>query len=104
MRLSLKLQCIRATHADAPSHYLASPIDIVQMPLEHYIGACYVLPCSFGAITAELLQDRIPSGCRQAVDQGRGAVLFHQGWSGISDCSAGADSGHGCLVCGAFGQ
>ena len=65
-----------ATHADAPSHYLDSPIDITQMPLEHYIGACYVLEWSDGKITAERLHEKIPSGCRRLLIKGGGKSYF----------------------------
>ena len=65
-----------ATHADAPSHYLPSPVDITEMPLEHYIGACYVLEWTAEAITAELLRDWIPSGCRRLLIKGGGQCYF----------------------------
>lgn len=65
-----------ATHADAPSHYLDSPQDITQMPLSHYIGACFVVEWTAELITAEMLKSRIPSGCRRLLLKGGGKSYF----------------------------
>ena len=65
-----------ATHADAPSHYLDSPQDITQMPLSHYIGACFVMEWQSELVTADMLRSRIPSGCRRLLLKGGGSSFF----------------------------
>lgn len=61
-----------ATHADAPYHFLDSPIDITKMPLRCYLGACFVLQTGAKRLMSTDLQGRVPTGCRRLLIKGGG--------------------------------
>ena len=70
---NLLLSAHAATHCDAYSHFIEGALDIAQMPLEHYIGACHVLSFPQNAIvdTPYLIQ-YMPRGVRRLLLKGGG--------------------------------
>ena len=58
------------THVDAPAHFLRDGKTIEQMPLEAFVGACYVAWCE-GALSADdaraVLQKAADAGCGERI-------------------------------------
>ena len=65
-----------STHADAFMHFVDGEIDIAQMPLEHYIGTCYVLEVEAGVVCAETIRRRVPSGTKRLLIKGKGGAVL----------------------------
>lgn len=54
------------THCDAPLHFFADGLDITQLPLDYFIGECYVLTVPLHShISRAELKGRIPYGTRR---------------------------------------
>ncbi len=53
-----------STHADAPLHFFSDSCDIASMPLEHYIGDCYVINVDEGLLTENYLMPKVPKGAK----------------------------------------
>jgi arylformamidase len=59
---SIKSSLHAATHCDAPLHFIDGAADIASMPLICYIGRCYVLEATKGALTADFFREKLPCG------------------------------------------
>lgn len=62
-----------ATHCDACWHYVENAPDIAAMPLEHYIGTCYVMEVpEDSVISEEYLREHLPVGVSRLLIKGGG--------------------------------
>lgn len=77
--LSTLFCCLHnGTHADAPLHFMDTGASIDQMPLEHFIGSCYVLTVPPGPITGDYVERCFPRDCRRLLIHGNGNAYFHE--------------------------
>lgn len=82
-----------STHADAPLHFFSGRCDIALMPLEHYIGDCYVINVNEGLIMDDYLMSKIPSDAKRI-------LLKTNGKSYLSDNCANALADSGIITIG----
>jgi arylformamidase len=66
------------THADAPLHFFNEGCDIASMPLEHYIGDCYVIEVCEGPLTADYFMSKFPSDARRILLKGNGKATLSE--------------------------
>ncbi|NMC56364.1 MAG: cyclase family protein, partial [Eubacteriaceae bacterium] len=82
-----------STHADAPLHFFSGSCDIASMPLEHYIGDCYVIDVKKGMLMDDYLMPKIPSDAKRI-------LLKTNGKSYLSDACAKAIADRGIITIG----
>lgn len=62
-----------ATHCDACWHFDNDGPDIAAMPLEHYVGECFVMEVPENTlISGEYMKDRLPQGVKRLLIKGGG--------------------------------
>jgi arylformamidase len=66
------------THADATLHFFEDGCDIASMPLEHYIGDCYVIKVCAGILSADYLMEKIPSDAKRILLKGDGKATLSE--------------------------
>ena len=54
-----------STHADAPLHFFSYGCDIASMPLEHYIGDCFVIEVDEELLSEDYLLPKIAPGAKR---------------------------------------
>ena len=82
-----------STHADAPLHFFSGSCDIASMPLEHYIGDCYVIDVNQGLITDDYMIPKLPFDAKRI-------LLKTNGKSYLSDNCAKALADSGIITIG----
>lgn len=82
-----------STHADAPLHFFSGGCDIASMPLEHYIGDCYVIDVNECLLTDGYLMPKIPAGAKRI-------LIRTNGKSYLSDNCAKALADSGIITIG----
>ncbi|MBR6727736.1 MAG: cyclase family protein [Clostridia bacterium] len=72
----LSLNLHTATHCDAYMHFIRDGADIVDTPLAHFVGECYVLSVEPNSVTqASDLKGKLPAGIKR--------LLLHCGENGF---------------------
>ncbi len=62
-----------ATHCDACWHFVADGPDIAAMPLEHYVGSCYVMEVPENTlISGDYVKEHLPQGVTRLLIKGGG--------------------------------
>jgi arylformamidase len=62
-----------ATHCDACWHFVADGADIAAMPLEHYVGECYVMDVPENTlVSGEFVRENLPQGVTRLLIRGGG--------------------------------
>lgn len=62
-----------ATHCDACWHFVADGPDIAAMPLEHYVGSCYVMEVPENTlVSGDYVKEHLPQGVTRLLIKGGG--------------------------------
>ncbi len=64
------------THVDAPLHFIDGGDSIEKMPLEAFIGPCYVLEVPPGVITGDYVDRKFPRNCKRLLIKSGGKAFF----------------------------
>ncbi len=76
--LSVLSCCLHnGTHVDAPLHFMEGGDSIDKIPLENFIGECFVLSVPPGPITGDYVERYFPTKYRRLLVKGGGNAYFH---------------------------
>lgn len=82
--LSVLYSCLHnGTHADAPLHFMDGGKSIDKMPLENFLGECYVLSVPPGPITGDYVERFFPVKYRRLLIKGNGHAYFHESGAAV---------------------
>ena len=82
--LSVFSCCVHnGTHADAPLHFMDNGVSIDKMPLENFIGECYVHTVPPGPITGDYVEMYFPVKYRRLLIRGNGNAYFHESGAAV---------------------
>lgn len=78
--LSTLFSCVHnGTHTDAPLHFIEDGKGMLEVPLNAYIGECYVLEVRNGAISGEYVDEFFPDCERILLKSGGNAYFLDHG-------------------------